>query len=188
MMPVVRISEGNFERLQRWAEPLVDSADDALGKVLEVAELQRESTSLPFQHSQDLTVEQSQYADVESNAGVDSKNAEQRRLPTGRKVSNSAYERPILEGLYELGGSGRMSEVLQIVERKMKHLFTSVDYEILPSGTDVRWRNTAQWARNDLVHRRGLLKKDSDHGVWELTNQGVAEVENRQALSGPDGA
>lgn len=37
-MPVIRISEGTFERLQHWARPLVDSADDALARVLSVAE------------------------------------------------------------------------------------------------------------------------------------------------------
>ncbi len=38
MPPVMRISEHNWERLKMWATPLEDSADDALGKVLDAAE------------------------------------------------------------------------------------------------------------------------------------------------------
>ena len=73
-----------------------------------------------------------------------------------------------------------MKQVLEIVEQKMRHLFTSVDYEKQSSGADLRWRNTAQWARNTLVHKKGLLKKNSGHGVWELTDEGIAEVERWQ--------
>ena len=70
-----------------------------------------------------------------------------------------------------------MHKVLEGVEERMGHLFGPVDYEPLRSGRDIRWRNTAQWARNTLVHKRGLLKGDSPHGIWELTPAGVAEVE-----------
>ncbi len=41
MVPVVRISEESYERLKSWAEPLEDTAEDALRKVLDAAELQR---------------------------------------------------------------------------------------------------------------------------------------------------
>jgi len=39
----------------------------------------------------------------------------------------------------------------------------------------VRWRNTAQWCRHTMV-QEGLLKRDSPHGIWEITEKG------RQAL------
>lgn len=45
MMPVVRISDGTWERLKTWAEPLEDTADDALRKVLDIAERHRELSS-----------------------------------------------------------------------------------------------------------------------------------------------
>ena len=73
-----------------------------------------------------------------------------------------------------------MSVVLEGVEQRIGHLFGTADYQPLPSGGDIRWRNTAQWARNTLVHKRGLMKDDSPNGVWELTDEGVAEVKKRQ--------
>ena len=91
-----------------------------------------------------------------------------------------AYESPIIETLYELGGKGRANEVLVIVEQKMKHLFGEFDYQVLPSGQDFRWRKTANFARNTLV-QNGLLKSDSERGTWELTEQGIKSVETRRA-------
>ena len=179
MVPVVRISQDNFEALQTWAEPIVDSADDALSKILEAAEQYRESVSVKCESARDAVVEQSQYDNVENKVDLGAENTiKEGRLPRGSKIPEWEYERPILEAVYELGGKARMSEVLTIVERKMRHLLTSVDYERLPSGNEVRWRNTAQWARNTLVHNKGLLKKNAGHGIWELTERGVAEVEN----------
>lgn len=37
-MPVIRISDSTWDRLKRWAEPLEDSADDAIRRVLDAAE------------------------------------------------------------------------------------------------------------------------------------------------------
>lgn len=37
-MPVVRIRDATWDRLKKWAEPLEDSADDAIRRVLDVAE------------------------------------------------------------------------------------------------------------------------------------------------------
>ncbi len=39
-------------------------------------------------------------------------------------------------------------------------------------------RNTAQWARIIRVEA-GLLKKDSPHGIWEISEQGRAELQKR---------
>ena len=41
MAPVVRISEESYERLKSWAEPLEDTAEDALRKALDAADQQR---------------------------------------------------------------------------------------------------------------------------------------------------
>ena len=181
MVPVIRVSEGNFERLQNWATPLVDSADDALGKVLEAAETYRHSNDMSIETSLMATSDGNRIEELRDEPIMDSNGSARTRLPPGIKVSNKAYERPILEAVYELGCRAKMSEVLPIVEQKMKHLFTKVDYELMPGGADVRWRNTAQWARNTLVHTHGLLKRNAGHGIWELTDKGIAEVERTGA-------
>ena len=53
----------------------------------------------------------------------------------------------------------------------MKDILNKVDFELLPSGNDYRWRNTACWARNTMI-KEGLIKKDSPRGIWEITEKG----------------
>ncbi len=38
-MPIIRISEQSMKRLKKWAEPLTDTADSALTKALDAADL-----------------------------------------------------------------------------------------------------------------------------------------------------
>jgi restriction endonuclease Mrr len=49
------------------------------------------------------------------------------------------------------------------------------DRESLRTG-EVRWRNKAQWERKNMVID-GLLKRDSSHGVWEITDKGRKQLE-----------
>ncbi len=94
------------------------------------------------------------------------------RLPRGLRTPEDVFRRPILEALVELGGKASIGEVLDRVERKMKGKLTQYDLEPLPSDPrSIRWRNTAQWCRNTLV-REGLMKQDSPHGIWEISDQG----------------
>lgn len=94
------------------------------------------------------------------------------RLPRELRTPEDAFRRPILEALVELSGSASIGEVLDRVEQKMKGVLNQYDYEPLPSDPrSVRWRNTAQWCRYTLV-REGLMKKDSPHGIWEISEQG----------------
>ncbi len=90
------------------------------------------------------------------------------KLKRGLRTPEDEFRIPIIEALKELGGKAKMSEVLDLVEEKMKEKLTKYDYEPLPSTPkSVRWKNTAQWCRNTLV-REGILKNDSPHGIWEL--------------------
>jgi len=95
----------------------------------------------------------------------------------GEITSQSDYIFPILEALVEMGGSGRTSEILDMIFQKMKHTLKSKDFEKIPSGTDIRWKHTAQWARQRLVNE-GHLNKDSARGTWEITGAGRRLYEN----------
>ena len=143
MMPVIRITDATWDRLKRWAIPLEDAAEDAVRKVLDAAE---EHLKCPqttdISHSPKTTT---------GRTG---------KLRRGLKAPEQAYRRPIIEALYELGGSASVHDVLKVIEGKMKPLLTEVDYHKLPSGADIRWRNTACWVRNTLV-KDGLLKSGS---------------------------
>jgi len=98
------------------------------------------------------------------------------KLRKGQRTPESTYYLPLLRILDQMGGSGKVAEVLERVGKLMKPILKPVDYDPLASGPDnPRWRNAAQWARNSMI-RDGLLKADSPRGVWEISDKG------RQAL------
>ncbi|MBI4218643.1 MAG: winged helix-turn-helix domain-containing protein [Chloroflexi bacterium] len=94
------------------------------------------------------------------------------RLRRGLRTPEAMYQRPILQALSEMRGSGKVADVIDRVGKLMKPILKEVDYDPLASSPDMpRWRNTAQWARNAMV-KEGLLKADSPRGVWEMTEAG----------------
>lgn len=114
------------------------------------------------------------FAHEEEEAGSEA-HAERRnlgRLRRGLRTPEAVYNRPILEALLAMGGSGQMSQVLEKVRRSMKKVLKDVDFEPLASDPEMpRWKNAAQWARNTMV-KDGLLRNDSPRGVWEITETG----------------
>jgi len=94
------------------------------------------------------------------------------RLRRGMRTREEAYYGPILKTLAEMGGSARMSDVLDRVGALMKNQLRAVDFEPLASDPDMhRWRNSAQWARYSMV-KEGMLKAESPRGFWEITDKG----------------
>ncbi len=99
------------------------------------------------------------------------------RLRKGLRTPEAAYYLPILKALIELGGSAKMQAVLDKVHKAMKPILKDVDHEPLASDSDLpRWRNAAQFARNTM-RQEGLLKPDSPHGTWEITQAGKDRVQ-----------
>jgi len=98
----------------------------------------------------------------------------------GEITSQPEYTMPILESLIELGGSARMSDVLNRVHEKMKGKLKAKDYEKLSTGA-IRWKNFAQWQRNRMKIE-GHLKKGSPFGIWEITDEGRKFCENQKVL------
>jgi restriction system protein len=102
-------------------------------------------------------------------------------LPSGRGVRTpeEAFVLPILQSLVELGGSSRVTTILDRVELKMKTALTDFDRWPLHPGTkEIRWRNTAMWCRNRMVKITGFLKSDSRHGIWEISEKGRLALKN----------
>lgn len=97
------------------------------------------------------------------------------RIGKGEITPHPQFYRPILEVLVEMGGGGRTKAVLDRVGEKMKGILKSKDYEKhKSSGNQIRWRNTAQWARNTMVNDDGRMKKGSRNGYWEISDKGRA--------------
>lgn len=100
------------------------------------------------------------------------KRADYGKVDPSEKTSQRDYLIPILEILDDLGGKAKASEVLEVVAERMRPRFKPADLEPLASNPkEPRWRNTAQWARQQLVNK-GLLAPSQERGVWELTDAG----------------
>lgn len=80
------------------------------------------------------------------------------------------YRQPILEALVEMGGQGRVRDILAKVRAKVADKLNQKDYERLPSG-EIRWENWAKWERKRMVQEE-LLRDDSPVGIWEVTEKG----------------
>jgi restriction system protein len=94
------------------------------------------------------------------------------RLQRGIRTRETAYFKPILQVLNQMGGLGDMAEVLERLPKLMKGTLRDIDFEPLTAHSDVpRWWNTAQWAQSAMV-QAGLLKSESPRGVWEMTEAG----------------
>jgi hypothetical protein len=90
----------------------------------------------------------------------------------GEITPHTDFYSSILQSLVEMGGSGKTALVLDQVGEKMKGALKALDYAVLPSdGKSIRWRNSAQWARNAMVNEDGRMKK-TKNGVWEISEKG----------------
>jgi hypothetical protein len=72
--------------------------------------------------------------------------------------------------LRENGGKAPVKKIRELLEPRMAQRLSSADYEKVSSG-DPRWWNAVCWERHDLV-KAGLLRGDSERGVWELSARG----------------
>lgn len=62
--------------------------------------------------------------------------------------------------------------MLSKVYEKMSGILKEFDLEKLKSKSrEERWKNTAQWARFEMV-KEGLLSNSSPNGIWEITEKG----------------
>jgi hypothetical protein len=102
-----------------------------------------------------------------------------RRIPRGSRTPQDVYRVPILKALIELGGKGKVDQVLNRVEKRLANTLKPVDMEKISSGM-IRWRNSAMWERKGMVDE-GLLSHDSPRGVWEITPQGREFLETRSS-------
>lgn len=121
-------------------------------------------------------------AEAESQEDEETK-AERRdlgRLRRGQRTPEAQYYAPILKVIAQMGGGGKVGEILDRVGEAMKPVLKDIDYDPLASSPDnPRWRNAAQWARNSMV-KEGLLKADSPRGIWEISDKGQAQLVERK--------
>ena len=80
------------------------------------------------------------------------------------------YALPILMALDKVEGGAPANEVLDTVHPLIADDLREIDLSPLPSG-QLHWKNRAHNMRRELVNRK-LMKEDSLHGIWEITDAG----------------
>lgn len=104
------------------------------------------------------------------------------RKSSGEITPQEDYCRPLLTVLVEMGGKGKTKNVLDQLGVKMKGILKPKDYEPHESNAkQIRWRNTAQWARNTMANQDGRMKDDSPSGIWEISEKGKAWLRKNTA-------
>jgi restriction system protein len=91
----------------------------------------------------------------------------------GEITPQEDFCQPLLSVLVEMGGKGKTKDVLDRLGVKMKGTLKPKDYEPHESNAkQIRWRNTAQWARNTMANKDGRMKDASPDGIWEISEKG----------------
>jgi len=99
------------------------------------------------------------------------------KLPKGLRTNDNEFRIPILQALVKLGGSAKRQYVFDELEMIMSYQLNDYDWQPLPSNKrSVRWKNSAAWARQDLVDM-GYLSSNSPNGIWEITEAGKTALE-----------
>jgi hypothetical protein len=155
-MPVIRISQQTWERLKRHATPLVHTANDVVEMALEALERQTIKRRSSF-HAR--------------NSGASAKKKANRLKARGRPLPLKQFREPLLETLFRQDGKAYSREIRETMERMMAPVLCDADYELVSNGQP-RWWNSTCSMRNQLISD-GLLRGDSERGVWELSKQGL---------------
>jgi len=148
MMPVIRISDQTWERMKGHARPLEDTAEDIVVRALNALD-RLEGKSTPKIKAKPRKIDQSR----------------------AEKTPQKYFRMPLLKALLELGGAGRAKDIRAILERDITSSLKNGDFELVTTG-EPRWWNATCWERSELV-KEGLLKADSERGIWELSEEGV---------------
>jgi hypothetical protein len=155
-MPVIRISERTWERLKKHARPFEDSPDDVINLALDALD----ERGVPPRPDT-------------AEASPKPKAARQ-----GHKLPQKEFRLPLLATLRDLGGKSPTKIVRERMERKLASQLSDDDYSPVAGG-EPRWWNAVCWQRLVLV-KQGLLKDDSERGVWELSERGRQFLASRQ--------
>ena len=137
-MPTVRIAEDTMTRLKSFARPLEDTVDDVVNRALDALD-----------------------------------GASPKRVPKpavrkikGEKLPQKEFRAPLLKLLRSLGGKANVKTIRNKLEPLVAHQLNDADYSPVSTG-DPRWWNAVCWERNELK-KEGIIRDDSEHGVWEL--------------------
>ena len=155
-MPTIKVSEPVFRELQELAEPLVDTPDTVVRRLIEAfREGRQEATGTAKQPSRRRN------ASSASGSG-------RKRARKGEKTTHQELYQPLLQVLKAAGGQLSASDAIEGVGSVMAERLNDVDRAGLPSG-EIRWRNTVRWASHRL-QKSGELDPEAPYGFWRLSD------------------
>jgi len=157
-MPSIEVSQPHFERLKQLAEPLVDTADSVIGRLLEAYELRRNGRA----------VDGVPNPRKERGPGARAVPRDRKRAKKGERTPTEEFYEPLIGVLHQAGGRLAAVDAIDCVGQAMADRLNDVDLARLPSG-EVRWRNSVRWARQRL-EEAGKLDGKAPYGVWKLTD------------------
>lgn|SRR5262249_13644830 len=150
-MPVVRLSQSTWERLQAHARPFEDTPDNIITAALDQLD----------------KLKGVRVAKAKAIA------AAAQLPPKGPKTPQKAFRLPLFRTLRAMGGGGRTRDVRRLLKKRfatMRLSLNDADLALVSSG-DPRWWNAVCWERRECL-KEGLLRRDSERGVWELSRKG----------------
>jgi Mrr N-terminal domain len=170
----IEIDDDVFGALQRQAEPLIDTPNSVLRRLLLLDESNDEpSASDPA----DTPVRPARAGRSNGRSSRASKSkAKGARAARGTLLPESEYEIPILRYLAAHDGRAPSREVIDAIGQDLAAKLTDADKESLNSG-EIRWKSRAAFVRLRLVER-GELNGKAPRGTWEITAKGEARVKS----------
>ena len=95
------------------------------------------------------------------------------------ELPKEEYAQPLIELLYERGGSARVKDIRSSLFEKMRHRMNESDMETQSNGYPRYWIRITL-ARRVLLQKGFILSK-SERGVWRLSEKGICHYEKSDA-------
>lgn len=144
-MKSIRIDDEVWQAIKSQAEPLEDTPNSVLRRVLRLSS---------------------------PEVGSGTQETQTERASPNRLLPKSEYTAPILAALVELGGQAKAADIMSRLEHALADKLTDRDLEETPRA-GIRWKTKVRSYRYDLI-RQGLLARNSPFGYWTITEQGRA--------------
>lgn len=120
---------------------------------------------------------------LEGKSQKDSTSRQRRPRNSDQPVTPMSVLREcIIKAITEFGGSARPSDVFERMREMLKNQLTPRDIETRSDGRAIIWENNARWERAAMV-REGILRNDSKFGYWELNQDHVPNLNEKQTYT-----
>lgn len=170
----IEVDDEVFKGLQSLAEPLVDTPNDVIRRLLDLNAAPRPTSGTSRAKG---TAAESRTPPV-GRGRSRSKAAREvfpdsvrTRAPRGSLLPESEYEIPLLAAIDRQGGQAGHKEVVAAVGEALGSRFKPLDLEAYPGSGEVRWENRVKFVRLRLIER-GLMAREAPRGQWVITEAG----------------